>query len=204
MWGRLGERLSYQSYLGIGPWATRMELYNTHIYIYIYTYICMIYNTFLEADSWWTFNEIAVRLSLDLTYDESTLVQKMTWCRQATSHYLDHCWPRSMLLHDIISPQWVNSSPKLWRAYFTNKIYPEVFCTYVSIYRYAYEINDSPLYLNRRWKWAWVNNCVIFYIDTITYLCFNLGVGLAGQVNGALDTLPDAVMNKRTGLSGQQ
>ena len=25
-----------------------------------------------------------------------TLVQVMAWCRQATSHYLSHCWPRSM------------------------------------------------------------------------------------------------------------
>ena len=28
--------------------------------------------------------------------DESTLVQVMAWCRQATSHYLNQCWPRSM------------------------------------------------------------------------------------------------------------
>ena len=31
----------------------------------------------------------------DLTYDKSTLVQVMAWCRQATSHYLSQCWPRS-------------------------------------------------------------------------------------------------------------
>ena len=27
--------------------------------------------------------------------EKSTLVQVMDWCRQATSHYLNHCWQRS-------------------------------------------------------------------------------------------------------------
>ena len=31
----------------------------------------------------------------DLTDDKSTLVQVMAWCCQATSHYLNQCWPRS-------------------------------------------------------------------------------------------------------------
>ena len=29
---------------------------------------------------------------------ESTLGQVMAWCRQATSHYLSQCWPRSYLI----------------------------------------------------------------------------------------------------------
>ena len=32
----------------------------------------------------------------DLTDDESTLVQVMAWCRQATSHYLSKCWLSSL------------------------------------------------------------------------------------------------------------
>ena len=32
----------------------------------------------------------------DLSDDKSTLVQVMAWCRQATSHYLSQCWPRSL------------------------------------------------------------------------------------------------------------
>ena len=39
--------------------------------------------------------------------DKSTLVQVMAWCRQATSHYLSQCWPRSMLSYAISSPQWI-------------------------------------------------------------------------------------------------
>ena len=45
------------------------------------------------------------------TFDtNSTLIQVMTWCHQATSHYLSQCWPRSMSLYGgITRPQWVNS-----------------------------------------------------------------------------------------------
>ena len=60
-------------------------------------------------NGWGTSGEIATRwLSLDFSDDESTLVQVMAWCRQATSHYLSHCWPRSVSPYDVIRPQWVN------------------------------------------------------------------------------------------------
>ena len=42
----------------------------------------------------------------DLTDDKSTLLQVMAWCRQATSHYLSQCWPRSMSPYGVIRPQW--------------------------------------------------------------------------------------------------
>ena len=41
----------------------------------------------------------------DLTDDKSTLVQVMAWCRQATSHYLSQCWPRSMSPYGVTRPQ---------------------------------------------------------------------------------------------------
>ena len=43
----------------------------------------------------------------DLT-DKSTLVHVMTWCRQATSHYLSQCWTSSMPPYGVTRPQWVN------------------------------------------------------------------------------------------------
>ena len=58
------------------------------------------------GDIW---SEIALRwTSLDLGDDESTLVQVMAWCLQATSHYLNQCWPRFLLSYGISRPQWVN------------------------------------------------------------------------------------------------
>ena len=37
---------------------------------------------------------------------ESTLVQAMAWCRQATSHYMSQCWPRSLSSYGVTKPQW--------------------------------------------------------------------------------------------------
>ena len=44
----------------------------------------------------------------DLTDDKSTLFQATAWCPLTTSHYLRQCCLRSILLHDITRPQWVN------------------------------------------------------------------------------------------------
>ena len=41
--------------------------------------------------------------------DKSALVQVMAWCRQAPSHYLNQCWPRSLMPYGITRPQWVKS-----------------------------------------------------------------------------------------------
>ena len=49
---------------------------------------------------WWLryLYETAISwMPLDFTHDNSTLVQVMAWCHQATSHYLSQCRPRSML-----------------------------------------------------------------------------------------------------------
>ena len=45
----------------------------------------------------------------DLTDDKSRLVQVMAWCRQATSHYLSQCWPRSLSPYGVTRPQWVKT-----------------------------------------------------------------------------------------------
>ena len=58
-------------------------------------------------------SEIALRwTSLDLS-DMSTLVQVMAWCRQATSHYLNQCWPRSLQPYGVTRPQCVNTKEYL-------------------------------------------------------------------------------------------
>ena len=47
-------------------------------------------------------------MPLNHTDDESTLVQLMAWCSQATNHYLNQCWPRSLLPYGVIGLQSVN------------------------------------------------------------------------------------------------
>ena len=43
----------------------------------------------------------------DLTDDQSTLIQVMAWCPQATGHYLNQCWPISLPPFAVTRPQWV-------------------------------------------------------------------------------------------------
>ena len=49
-------------------------------------------------------------MSQGFSDDKSTLVQVIAWCRQATSHYLNQCWPKSKLTYGVIRPYCVNSS----------------------------------------------------------------------------------------------
>ena len=64
-------------------------------------------------DGWGISCELAfIWMSLDLTDDKSTMVQVTAWCRQATSHYLSQCWPRSLLPYGVTRPQWVKCHSK--------------------------------------------------------------------------------------------
>ena len=54
----------------------------------------VIFKRILVIDGWGISCEISlIWMSLDFTDDQSTLVQVMAWCRQATSHYLIHVDP---------------------------------------------------------------------------------------------------------------
>ena len=55
-------------------------------------------------------------MAMDLTDDKSALVQVMAWCRQATSHYLSQCWPRSVLPYGITRPQCVEIMHKMFNS----------------------------------------------------------------------------------------
>ena len=66
----------------------------------------VILKRILVINGWGIICEIVqIWMSLDFTDDQSTLVQVMAWCRQATSHYLSQCWPRSMSPYGVTKPQ---------------------------------------------------------------------------------------------------
>ena len=68
-----------------------------------------IFKRILVIDGWDISFEIALMwMPLNFTDNQSTLVQVMAWCRQATSHYLGQCWPWSLSPYGVIRPQWVN------------------------------------------------------------------------------------------------
>ena len=75
----------------------------------------VILKQILLIDDWIICCEIAqIWMSLDFTDDQSILVQVMAWCRQATSHYLSQCWPRSLSPYGITRPQWVKKNNLCW------------------------------------------------------------------------------------------
>ena len=83
----------------------------------------VIFKRILVVDGWGTSCEIAlIWMSLDFTDDQSTLVRVMAWCRQATSHYLNLCWSRSLPPYGVTRPQWVDGSP-YYREYLVRSYY---------------------------------------------------------------------------------
>ena len=92
----------------------------------------------------------------DLTDDKSTLVQVMAWCRQATSHYLSQCWPRSLSPYDVTRPQWVNQASMM---------------AYIDFYLCYAEFNHYP---NPQWFLS--NYAQLHYTETCLSggKCFHL------------------------------
>ena len=85
------------------------------------------FNSLATGRSWCEFKSVIFNLALligifksyydnvlrwmpqNVTDGKSALAQVMAWCRQATSHYLSQCWPRSTSPYGVTRPQWVNS-----------------------------------------------------------------------------------------------
>ena len=94
-----------------------------------------IFNPVLLIGIFRTSEENALRwMPQDVTYDRSILVQVMAWCRQATSHYLSQCWPRSLSPYDVTRPKWANMTE--WKnptkhEYLTNVLYCYIAANYV-------------------------------------------------------------------------
>ena len=75
-----------------------------------WTFRHVIFKQILVIDDWGISCEITLTCKpQDLTDDKSTLVKVMVWCRQATSHYLNQCWPISLPPYGVTRPQWVNT-----------------------------------------------------------------------------------------------
>ena len=84
----------------------------------------VIFKLTLVYGGWGISYEISLRRKpQDLTDDKSTLVQVMAWCRQATSHYLSQCWPRSMSPNGITRLQWVKYDLPDWSTIVFQKWY---------------------------------------------------------------------------------
>ena len=114
------------------------------------------YKLMWEIDGWGIWCEISLGwLPLDHTCNKSTMVQVTAWCRQATSHYLSQCWPRSMSPYGVTRPQWLK-----------NKSYLFLWCHVKIIFGFAY-ISDRDL---NDYRFANINTMMI---DGLTvFICF--------------------------------
>ena len=90
-WGRWFETLSRPLWCHCNdrqltvPWGT-------WLWFWMCNFHCITVITFVSISS-----DIAFRgMVQGHSDDESNLVQVMAWCRQATSHYLSLCWPKSI------------------------------------------------------------------------------------------------------------
>ena len=121
----------------------------------------------LVNGGWGIFNEIAHWwMPLDLTDDNSTLVQVMAWCRQATSHYLIQCWPRSLSPNGVTRPQWVKVTMKKIFGHHGYKNQLLTLRIFPANYQYANIVPYLPMpspstVLNELTQWPqpwWVNS----------------------------------------------
>ena len=87
----------------ISPWEILMWFWKCNLHS------CLLIGIFKSSDG-----HVLRWMPQDLTDDKSTLVQVMAWCRQATSHYLNQCWPRSPTPYGVTRPQWVNAMNRNW------------------------------------------------------------------------------------------
>ena len=93
-------------------------------------------------------------MPLDFTDDKSALVQVMAWCRQATSHYLSQCWPRSLTPKGVTRPQWVK---------------PQWANCYIFIHKDIQMCSDIlEAYFEKSYQYLWNNQCCQRLFDLIT------------------------------------
>ena len=120
--------------------------------------------------------EITLRpMPLDLTKDESTLVQVMAWCRQAASHYLQPILTPNLHHHMVLNkPQWVNGTTLLvqyicpsetCKFHLQVPIFKRVACRDLTIWQG--DLHNSPnngLYVTAAWNMPILSASAIFLV----------------------------------------
>ena len=128
----------------------------------------VIFKLTLVNGGWDISYEIALRwMPLDLI-DKSTLVQVMAWCRQATSHYLSQCWPRSMSPNGVTRPPWVKDRAHL--STFKFFILEKFSCIVVLIVFFVI-VQSSGL------TSVWFREKMTFFLNFISFHIFAIYVG---------------------------
>ena len=95
---------------------------------------------------------------------KSTLVQVMAWCRQASSHYLSQCWPRSVSPCGVTRPQWFKRMP-------SHKHRPECVCKGNKLSLNISQCGIILLYGQKKVKVHGFANNILMLHMTYLYLC---------------------------------
>ena len=123
----------------------------------------------------------------------------MAWCPQATSHYPNQCWPRSMSPYGISRPQWINWNYRQHIFAFASEWCFKIFDLFISTYYkvafstdivflmkvklyYSTETQPLPSFTKQMWlmqKTAWCLSC--------------LGHSSSGDTTPNCSLLPNAV-----------
>ena len=96
----------------MGEWIQRIrEVNSLALGRYGNNFKSIVFKPIIQKNGFGTHREIALKwMPQNLIIEKSTVVQIMAWCRQVASHYLNQCWPKSMLPYDVTRPHWVNMS----------------------------------------------------------------------------------------------
>ena len=112
----------------------------------------VILKLILVIDCWGISCEIVLKcMPVD---DKAALVQAMAWCRQATSHYLSQCWPRSMSPYGVTRPRWVN----VWCLFDTKQKFVFTIIHEDRWHRHLISLlieNKGPLILHSQYHGCW-------------------------------------------------
>ena len=127
----------------------------------------VIFKQILVIDGWGITCEIAlIWMSLDFTNDQSTLVQVMAWCHQATSHYLSQCCPRSMYIQFLFVVMYVFQCPVGTRPICTclnHEPDESQYMQYCSDTHQQWSYIGDPWILSRSWYFqSWLCACYKF------------------------------------------
>ena len=95
----------------------------------------------------------------------------MAWCRQATSHYLSQCWPRSISAYGVTRQQWVNS---LWPSK-----------TKMASMNMVYSGSGNGLPSAQCQAITWTNtNLSTRCLQNVSHFCLGIKVLISGSQNG--------------------
>ena len=117
----------------------------------------------------------------NLTDDKSTLVQVMAWCRQAPSHYLSQCWPRSLRHLASLGPNELNLH--FSTNYTSFNVCVKYFVWNLKGYLWNFTQNIKAIHWKIRFSYNVENSRALRFTSLFVFLKCPQGMGPETQAN---------------------